>query len=149
MTKMEIYEMALDLMDKYNVNLPVRFTRAKTGLGAIMFSRLTGEAVEMKLSETILTRVDESIVRDTILHEIAHVLAGRKAGHGRLWKLQAMRVGANPTRTASLPASVKSQISRYCIVCEKCGQKEYYNRALKYDISSYYHKDCGGRWSKA
>jgi hypothetical protein len=37
----------------------------------------------------------ESIL-DTLLHEIAHALAGPKAGHGPSWKAIAVRIGANP-----------------------------------------------------
>lgn len=36
------------------------------------------------------------LVTDTILHEIAHALAGHEAGHGPAWKAIARRVGATP-----------------------------------------------------
>ena len=39
---------------------------------------------------------------DTILHEIAHALAGPGAGHGPTWKWVATRVGARPERCCSL-----------------------------------------------
>jgi predicted SprT family Zn-dependent metalloprotease len=48
-------------------------------------------------------------VTDTILHEIAHALAGSGAGHGWKWQQQCRIVGANPTRTSSaneVPMSV-------------------------------------------
>jgi len=35
---------------------------------------------------------------DTILHEIAHALAGADAGHGPWWRVNAMEVGARPER---------------------------------------------------
>lgn len=35
-------------------------------------------------------------VLDTLLHEIAHALAGPKAGHGPVWKALAHRLGATP-----------------------------------------------------
>lgn len=37
----------------------------------------------------------ESVI-DTLLHEIAHALAGQKAGHGQEWKVIAVRIGATP-----------------------------------------------------
>ena len=37
---------------------------------------------------------DPREVRDTILHEIAHALAGAKAKHGPAWKAIARRLGA-------------------------------------------------------
>ena len=39
-------------------------------------------------------------VNDTILHEIAHALAGFKAGHGPEWKAIALRIGATPESKA-------------------------------------------------
>lgn len=39
-------------------------------------------------------------VRDTILHEIAHALAGAKARHGPAWKAVARRLGAIPKARA-------------------------------------------------
>ena len=38
----------------------------------------------------------EERIRDTVLHEIAHAIAGSKAGHGPLWKATARRIGATP-----------------------------------------------------
>ncbi|MDD9982299.1 MAG: SprT-like domain-containing protein [Gammaproteobacteria bacterium] len=35
-------------------------------------------------------------VTDTVLHEIAHALAGANAGHGPAWKAVARRIGATP-----------------------------------------------------
>jgi hypothetical protein len=42
-------------------------------------------------------------MEDTILHEIAHALAGPRAGHGPLWKAHAIATGANPKAKFSLP----------------------------------------------
>ena len=39
-------------------------------------------------------------VTDTILHEIAHALAGPAAGHGPTWKAVARRLGARPASRA-------------------------------------------------
>ncbi len=39
-------------------------------------------------------------IRDTVLHEIAHALAGPEAGHGPLWKAAARRLGATPKAKA-------------------------------------------------
>ena len=39
-------------------------------------------------------------VTDTILHEIAHALAGANAGHGPVWKAVAKRIGAIPRARA-------------------------------------------------
>lgn len=51
-------------------------------------------------------RAPREAVRDTILHECAHALAGiemsrngRRMAHGKHWKMWARRVGANPNAT--------------------------------------------------
>lgn len=59
-------------------------------------------------------------VRDTLLHEIAHVLAGARAKHGVLWKAHASRIGATPkacaartpTPAASEPRRPAAQLPR-------------------------------------
>lgn len=46
-----------------------------------------------------LTRIhDEREVRDTILHEIAHALAGSTAKHGPAWREVAVRIGCSGRR---------------------------------------------------
>ena len=37
---------------------------------------------------------------DNLLHEIAHAIVGREAGHGPLWKVTARRIGATPRAKA-------------------------------------------------
>ena len=49
-------------------------------------------------------------VTDTILHEIAHALAGPDAGHGPAWKVVARRLGATPKSCA--PASDEAHNAR-------------------------------------
>ena len=39
---------------------------------------------------------DDDDIRDTVLHEIAHALAGPGARHGARWKEIAARIGATP-----------------------------------------------------
>lgn len=50
----------------------------------------------ISLSAPLTKLSPEEQVRDTILHEIAHVLAGPVARHGRLWKVTAASIGARP-----------------------------------------------------
>lgn len=50
------------------------------------------------LSIKLTTMNEYDHVRDTVLHEIAHVLAGPKHGHDIVWKTQCRRIGADPTR---------------------------------------------------
>lgn len=89
-----------------------RFDRAVRRLGYCQSSIRT-----ISLSAPLVVRNDETIVRNTILHEIAHALAGHKAGHGPQWKAIARQVGANPT--ACVTANLTE--APYALVCTSCG----------------------------
>lgn len=47
--------------------------------------------------------------KDTILHEIAHALAGPAAKHGPVWRAMAREVGAKPQRTYKGPLTSSAQ----------------------------------------
>ncbi len=48
---------------------------------------------------------NDAQIRDTVLHEIAHALAGPGAGHGPVWKAIARRIGARPKARAPSPTA--------------------------------------------
>jgi predicted SprT family Zn-dependent metalloprotease len=52
----------------------------------------------ISLSAPLVRLHDADEVRQTILHEIAHALAGPRAGHGARWRAIAQQVGASPER---------------------------------------------------
>jgi predicted SprT family Zn-dependent metalloprotease len=74
------------------------------------------------LSKHLVALNDEAQVRDTILHEIAHAIAGPKAGHGPLWKAQAAAIGARPERCYS-DENVITVTAKYQATCPTCGQE--------------------------
>ena len=53
------------------------------------------------LSAPLMRLYDEAEVRETILHEIAHALAGPRAGHGPRWRAIAHRIGSTGERCVS------------------------------------------------
>jgi predicted SprT family Zn-dependent metalloprotease len=53
---------------------------------------------KISISETLAAANSEEQCHDTILHEIAHALAGPDVGHGPLWRYQCIKIGANPNR---------------------------------------------------
>src|SRR5690625_1615299 len=73
------------------------FDRAKRRAGLCLFGSRT---ISLSRHLTALHSPDQ--VRDTLLHEIAHALAGAEAGHGPTWRAIASRIGASPQR--NLPA---------------------------------------------
>lgn len=65
---------------------------------------------------------------DTLLHEIAHALAGSGHGHNRVWQQWAMKVGAKPERCYNSKLVDKSKIDyKYTAICPN-GHKRYFNR---------------------
>lgn len=77
-------------------------------------------------------------VRDKILHEIAHALAGYAAGHGPNWKLICLRIGARPERCHAAAAPPE----RWGILCTDCDQiiDRRHRRAAR--LPRAFHIDC-------
>lgn len=101
------------------------------------------------ISLSVVVLKDPDQVRETLLHEYAHLLAfdrhGRKgAGHGRHWK-QAMReLGLEP-KVHHQYEVVRNQ-SRQTVVyrCKKCGEQFERKRKLQ-QRKKYFHRQCGGQ----
>ena len=92
----EVAALARELMDAHGLgNWTFRFSGARTRLGEC---REREQLIRVSLRHAVAG--DPEAVRDTILHEIAHALAGAKAGHGPAWKVIAKRIGATPRARA-------------------------------------------------
>lgn len=75
----------------------------------------------ISLSKAIFAKpVNQPEALNTILHEIAHALAGSQAKHGWQWKIIARRIGCTGDRCHSMEVDVKPP--RYVADCE-CGSK--------------------------
>lgn len=98
----EAQNLALRLMSEHVIPSGVmfRWNNAVNMLGQATHNRMKGLRY-LELSRKMTAVCDEESVRDTILHEIAHLNAGLENGHNRVWKLEAMRIGASPERTAN------------------------------------------------
>ena len=135
MTNTEAVELAQKLIAQHGLELEITTSNAKKALGRCFFRN--GRPVRIDLSSYWTNRLPESEVRDTILHEIAHALAGVKAGHGPEWKAAAVKVGANPKRLVDLPEElmnkIRSEISNYIAVCRnsQCKNEVYFDRMTK------------------
>ena len=68
--------------------------RAKTRAGVCRFGART-----ISLSDPLTRLHDESEVRDTLLHEIAHALVGPDHGHDDVWRSKAVEIGCSGQRT--------------------------------------------------
>ncbi len=110
--------LALELMQAHGVgHWNFKFDRATRRFGLCTFTTKT-----LSLSAPLTELNDEDKIGNVILHEIAHALAGSKAGHGPAWRAVHRSLGGNARRTESgvIPPS------RYTAVCPKC--KTTHNR---------------------
>jgi hypothetical protein len=75
-----------------------------------------GRRGRIELSQPFCERNTAEEVRDTVLHEIAHALAGPGTGHGPVWKVWCLKVGAKPQRCgeADMPSG------RWRATCPSC-----------------------------
>lgn len=140
----ETEKLARQLMQQHGLsNVAFRWTNAKRQFGAAVHKKRNGVIIyrEMRLSAPMVRLNDFDEVNDTILHEIAHLLAGPEAGHGPLWRRIARQIGAKPNRLAG--ANVAAPQAKYVIVCENCGVKVGERHKRRANLSRYTHKPCG------
>lgn len=91
-------------------DLPLRLSRRMTRrLGHVRWHRRadgTRTVVELALNPDLFLAGNEAQLRDTLLHEMAHVeawLEHGSAGHGAVWKRIARRVGCEPRACTRAP----------------------------------------------
>lgn len=126
MTPARARSLARDLMKRHGLDgWTFAFDRARTRLGSCRPSQQ-----RITLSGPLVRLNDETVVRDTILHEIAHALTPGD-GHGARWRAACQRLGATPERVADgrqlvLPAAP------HALVCDRCGTRyPRYRRSRK------------------
>lgn len=114
------------------------------------FGRCEYSRKRIVLSETLtrLNAENEEEIVDTILHEIAHALAGHRAGHGWQWQEKARLVGARPQRTYD-SKKVAVPAYKWTGTCPSCG-KEIHRRTLFKEARTMSCGRCsGGTWNAA
>ena len=110
------------------------------------FGHCRFEARTITLSRHLVALNDVDLVRDTILHEIAHALAGPRHGHDAVWRRTAVRVGARPDRTFG--DEVASPPARWVGTCPGCGNRLERHRLLR-RTRQLACASCGrGRWHR-
>ena len=87
-----IATMARGVMDEHGLgDWTFAFLEAERRLGDCHFQDRV-----IRIGRAHALDASEAEIRDTVLHEIAHALAGPEARHGPKWKATARRIGATP-----------------------------------------------------
>lgn len=115
-------KLARELMDKHGLTgWRFRWTSNKARFGS------ANHALRIVALSRVLAELNsEDLVRDTILHEIAHALVPAKHGHDATWKAKAVEIGACPQ--ARYGDEVTLPPAMYVAVCVGCGRKFFSNR---------------------
>ena len=125
MNLMTAYNLAYDLLKEhglYQKGWSFQWDNAKSRFGVCKYrSQVIG------LSKPLTLANDETQVRDTILHEIAHALTPG-AGHGPEWKRMCIKIGAKPERCYT-EEDTNVIAGKYRAVCGGCGKT--FNRHKK------------------
>lgn len=104
--------LAVDLMAAHNLKgWRFEFDDYKTRFGCCVYGLKT-----IFLSRPLTVANSSANVKDTILHEIAHAIAGGAAGHGPQWKKVCRKIGADPVRCFSSQSTTmpKAPYEIYC-----------------------------------
>lgn len=90
----DAFALAEDLLEHHGLrDWSIRYDSAKRRAGVCRFAdQIIG------LSAPLTALHCEAEVRDTVLHEIAHALAGAKHGHDATWRAVAVRIGCTGER---------------------------------------------------
>lgn len=92
----------------------LKFNKNKGRAAVCFFNPLEISISEYYLESDVVTETD---VNDTILHEMAHAIAGHEAMHGPKWKRVAKRLGCSAERCTN--AFLASKHYKYSLKCGK------------------------------
>lgn len=69
----------------------------------------------ISVSRYLVARNSQTFARDTVIHEVAHGIAGPAAGHGPEWRRVVVELGGDPARTHQ--GEVAREFARWQGVC--------------------------------
>lgn len=127
---------ARSLLDSHGLSTwTVRLDHARQRCGSCHF-----RTREITLSRHFVTLNDSAEIEATVLHEIAHALAGPHAGHGKRWQQIAHRIGAPPQTTNHSARMPQPGWGLRCISCAGIVARRH-RRSL--DLQRVRCKHCG------
>lgn len=107
---------ATDTIKHYCPEFSFKFDSGKKRFGLCSFSKKT-----ISISKSLTLLNDENEVINTILHEVAHALAGYGVGHSDKWRITAKSIGCDGERCYD-SALVIQEPRPYKGVCPGCNR---------------------------
>jgi predicted SprT family Zn-dependent metalloprotease len=83
---------------------------------------------KITLSRKLLAARTREASELTVVHEIAHALCGKSAGHGPVWQKKFKELGGNGKRCYDSQSVVKPIPFRYIATCSSCGHEYKHHR---------------------
>jgi predicted SprT family Zn-dependent metalloprotease len=117
------------------------FDRSKRRFGACNISRK-----KILLSRELTLLNSAEVVRDTLLHEIAHALAPADAHHGPVWRKIALEIGCNGQRCYG--AETITPPKKWVGVCPSCSREVRKHRRVEIACGRCCKAYNGGRFSR-
>lgn len=117
------------------------FSRARRQVGVCKFQKK-----RIELSRYFAEKNCEEDILDTILHEIAHALAGPGTGHNALWRAVCQKIGAKPERCYKT-GNLEMPQGRYQAICPNCQATHHRHRRPKKNVN-YHCIKCGPELGK-
>ncbi|HMW11078.1 MAG TPA: SprT-like domain-containing protein [Bacteroidia bacterium] len=141
MEKEKVIELAHSLMKEHGIYHSWRFTfdRAKLRNGLCQYRTKT-----ISLSENYIRLNTDAKIKNTILHEIAHALVGKKHGHDAVWRAKAIEIGCSGERCTSNTLHIEG---KYIATCKNCGKVSYRYKKPKINRVHSCGKCSGGRYN--
>lgn len=121
MDKSKCYRIATDLILKHGLQgWRFKQSRSARALGSCKYK---GKFI--CVSKYYIEKMSEEEFIETVLHEIAHAIAGHSAGHGPIWKAAAIKIGAKPETCYSGPPIEVNKTPVATGIC-RCTIHKYY-----------------------
>ena len=137
MTKKNVIKLYNELAEKWGCHYKLEFNNRKSQTGYCNYGK---KIISMSIS--YIENNPEKLIKNTILHEIAHMLT--KSGHDRKWKLKCKEIGCNSIRLnyeAVIPAE-------WIGICPECKNETRRHRKTKVACGICCRKYNNGEFTK-
>lgn len=157
MNQYEAISMAKDLLAENGYShIPVNICRSKRMIAYVKFKGQYNEKyfnivsyipVGLYISSYFIPNLNEGEIKDTILHEIAHIIAGYKSGHKHLWQKACRSLGIDPARIKNVKEQRNiERTAKWIGICPVCNKNYYAYRSGKKIKNSIWRCSCGGEF---